>query len=76
MLVHWNSHFNITNMENEMYSERSMSMHKLMQYPLFLLSHPVGNLSSHRRFIFQQTLIKSWKKPGLHKLRFQVFHPI
>ena len=29
MLVHWNSHFNITNMENEVYSERFMSMHSL-----------------------------------------------
>ena len=29
MLVHWNSHFNITNMENEVYSERYMSMHSL-----------------------------------------------
>ena len=29
MLVHRNSHFNIANMENEVYSERSMSMHSL-----------------------------------------------
>ena len=29
MLVHWDSHFEIANMENEVYSERSMSMHSL-----------------------------------------------
>ena len=29
MLVQWDSHFDITNMENEVYSERSMSMHSL-----------------------------------------------
>ena len=35
MLVHWNSHFNIANMENEVYSERSMSMHSLCSIILF-----------------------------------------
>ena len=35
MLVHWNSHFNIANMENEVYSERSMSMHSLCSILLF-----------------------------------------
>ena len=29
MLVQRDSHFNIANMENEVYSERSMSMHSL-----------------------------------------------
>ena len=29
ILVHGNSHFNAANMENEVYSERSMSMHSL-----------------------------------------------
>ena len=29
MLVHWNSHFHAANMENEVYSERSMSMRSL-----------------------------------------------
>ena len=35
MLVHWNSHFNIANMENEVYSERSMSMHSLYSILFF-----------------------------------------
>ena len=35
MLVHWNSHFNIANMENEVYSERSMSMHSLCSILFF-----------------------------------------
>ena len=35
MLVHWNSHFNIANMENEVYSERSMSMHSLCRILFF-----------------------------------------
>ena len=35
MLVHRNSHFNIANMENEVYSERSMSMHSLCRILFF-----------------------------------------
>ena len=35
MLVHWNSHFNIANMVNEVYSERSMSMHSLCSILFF-----------------------------------------
>ncbi len=41
MLVHWNSHFNIANMKNEVYSERSMSMHSFA-VSFFLLAHPVS----------------------------------
>ena len=35
MLVHWNSHFDLANMENEVYSERSMSMHSLCRFLFF-----------------------------------------
>ena len=35
MLVHWNSHFDLANMENEVYSERSMSMHSLCRILFF-----------------------------------------
>ena len=35
MLVHWNSHFHPVNMEDEVYSERSMSMHSLCSIILF-----------------------------------------
>ena len=35
MLVQWDSHFNIANMENEVYSERSMSMHSLCRILFF-----------------------------------------
>ena len=35
MLVHWNSHFDLANMENEVYSERSMSMHSLCSILFF-----------------------------------------
>ena len=35
MLVQWDSHFNIANMENEVYSERSMSMHSLCSILFF-----------------------------------------
>ena len=35
MLVHWNSYFNVANMENEVYSERSMSMHSLCRILFF-----------------------------------------
>ena len=36
-----------------------------MQYPLFLLSHPVGNLFFHCSVVFQQTLIQSGRKRNL-----------
>ena len=36
-----------------------------MQYPLFLLSHPVGNLFFCRSDILQQTLIQSGRKRNL-----------
>ena len=35
MLVQWDLHFNIANMENEVYSERSMSMHSLCSILFF-----------------------------------------
>ena len=38
MLVHWNSHFNIANMENKVYSERSMSVHSLCSILFFRCS--------------------------------------
>ena len=46
MLVHWNSYFNVANMENEVYSERSMSMHSLCSILFFCcLIRPVVYLS-------------------------------
>ena len=35
ILVQWDSYFNIANMENEVYSERSMSMHSLCSILFF-----------------------------------------
>ena len=60
MLVHWNSHFNITNMENEVYSERYMSMHSLciilffrclIQSVIFFSpqQHPSTNIHTKRK---------------------------
>ena len=57
MLVHWNSHFNIANMENEVYSERSMSMHSLCSIFFFCWCiRPVPIFSCS--VIFQQALIQ------------------
>ena len=41
MLVHWNSHLNIANMENEVYSERSMPMHSLCSIFFFCVRYSI-----------------------------------
>ena len=78
MLVHWNSHFHPTNMENEVYSERSMSMHSLCSIILFrylirsVVFSSAAASSFRRSVILQQALIKSRKKSELYQLRSQI----
>ena len=57
MLVHWNSHFNIANMENEVYSERSMSMHSLCSIFFFCWRIRQYTFFSYNA-ILQQVLIQ------------------
>ena len=57
MLVIWNSHFNIANMENEVYSERSMSMHSLCSI-LFFCWHVQSVHIFSCSATLQQTLIQ------------------
>ena len=57
MLVHWNSHFNIADMENEVYSERSMSMHSLCRI-FFFCCHIRSVYIFSCSATLQQTLIQ------------------
>ena len=57
MLVHWNSYFNVANMENEVYSERSKSMHSLCSIFFSADSSDQYTFYSYSA-IFQQTLIE------------------
>ena len=59
MLVHWNSHFNITNMENEVYSERYMSMHSLCIILFFRCLIRSINISSTAATSFNKHSYKS-----------------
>ena len=61
MLVHWNSYFNVANMENEVYSERSKSMHSLCSIFCSDDSSDQYTFYSYSA-IFQQTLIETGRK--------------
>ncbi len=61
MLVHWNSYFNVANMENEVYSERSKSMHSLCSIFFSADSSDQYTFYSYSA-IFQQTLIETGRK--------------
>ena len=58
MLVHWNSHFNIANMENKVYSERSMSMHSLCSIFFFCCLIQSVGFSSAAASSFNKHLYK------------------
>ena len=65
MLVQWNSHFDLANMENEVYSERSMSMHSLCRILFFCCLI--------RSVIFLLTAASSFNKHSLKARRSQNF---
>ena len=60
-----NSHFHPANMENEVYSERSMSMHSLCSIILFRCLIQSVNLSFRHSVILQQTLIQTGRARNL-----------
>ena len=56
MLVQWDSYFDLANMENEVYSERSMSMHSLCSLLFFRCLI--------RSVIFSSVAASSFNKPS------------
>ena len=75
MLVQRDLHFNIANMENEVYSERSMSMHSLCSILCLCCLIQSVTFSSAAASPFNKHSYKP-EEIGIFKLRFQVSAPI